>query len=64
LEAIVAKGAMIGYVQCPVLATIGYLEMWPEHSALFFNEMGDSSSGQQHILKFDKLEVKGDQTIL
>jgi len=64
LQAIVVKGAAIQYVDCPVLATIGYLELWPEHHALFFCEVGDSSTGQQHILEFYKLVVKGDQGIL
>jgi hypothetical protein len=59
------QGALIGYVQqTPVIATIGYLELWPEHSALFFNEVGDSSTGQQHIVRFETMEIKGDQAIL
>jgi hypothetical protein len=64
LETIVNQGALIGYVETPVIATIGYLELWPEHQALFFNEVGDSATGQQHIVRFDKLEVTGNQAIL
>jgi hypothetical protein len=59
-----SAGALIGYVQTPVLASIGYLELWPEHHALFFNEVGDSSTGQQHIVRFDRMTVRGTQAIL
>jgi hypothetical protein len=64
LQAIVEQGAAIQYVEFPVIATIGYLELWLEHHALFFCEVGDSSTGQQHVLEFDKMEIKGDQAIL
>lgn len=64
LQEIISEGALIEYVSSPVLrATVGYLELWPEYNALFFNEVGDSSTGQQHVLVFDRFEIKGDQAI-
>jgi hypothetical protein len=64
IKKIVAQGALIQYAAYPVIATIGYLELWSEHQALFFNEVGDSSTGQQHILECDEMEIRGDQAIL
>jgi hypothetical protein len=59
-QALVAQGVTLQYVEMPsVSATIGYAELWPELGALYCCEVGDGSTGQQHVVEFDRMVFKG-----
>jgi hypothetical protein len=44
-----------------MLVAIGYAEIWPDRDAMFFCELGNGTTGKQHILQYERAKVQSNQ---